>query len=609
MPDDKELKDFMPRKAGLAHGSKGTDVKRLQQYLKKFGYLQDPRAPSDDAYASLRAAVRVPRATEGAFDDETVAALRRFQQFARLPVTGELDEATQAKMTEPRCGFLDIPSGGPTGAGPGIAARTDGLAAGSVEPSSFTLVGCKWPTRNLTYRFQNFTADLTEAQVRAAISSAFRLWSQSAPLTFTEAASADIVIRFVAGNHADGNPFDGPGGVLAHAYYPPTCGGSLAGDAHFDEAETWTVTLPVPAGGIDLVSVAAHEFGHSLGLAHSSVPGSLMNPFYTLRRYLSADDALGIQTLYGARIRAVPGWFGAEDQGADIAIADISGNGRPDLVVFHIDNPGGDNHGYYRIGWNLDRYGNVTGGWSKIMPVPGWFGWESQGAGIAIGDINGNGRPDLVVFHVDNPSGDNHGYYRIGCDLDTSGNVTAGWTAVHPVPGWFGWENQGAGIALSDISGNGRADLLVFHLDNPGGENHGYYRIGWNLDGAGNVTGGWSGVQAVPGWFGWENQGAGIGIADINRNGRPDLLVFHLDNPGGENHGHYRIGWNLDAGGNVTGGWSPIVALPGWFGAEDQGAGVALADINGTGRQDLIVFHVDNPGGENHGYYRVISDL
>jgi hypothetical protein len=214
-----------------------------------------------------------------------------------------------------------------------------------------------------------------------------------------------------------------------------------------------------------------------------------------------------------------------------------------------------------------------------------------------------------VVFHVDNPSGDNHGYYRIGCDLDTSGKVTAGWTAVLPVPGWFGWENQGAGIALSDINGNGRADLFVFHLDNPGGDNHGYYRIGWNLDGAGNVTGGWSGVQAVPGWFGWENQGAGIAIADINRNGRPDLLVLHLDNPGGENHGYYRIGWNLDGGGNVTGGWSPVVALPGWFGAEDQGAGVALGDINGTGRQDLVVFHVDNPGGENHGYYRVISDL
>ena len=109
-------------------------------------------------------------------------------------------------------------------------------------------------------------------------------------------------------------------------------------------------------------------------------------------------------------IKPVPGWFGSEDQGAGIAIADINGDGWPDLIVFHIDNPGGENHGYYRIGWNLDTNGNVKGGWSDIRPVPGWFGSEDQGAGIAIADINGDGRPDLIVFHVDNPGGENHGY-------------------------------------------------------------------------------------------------------------------------------------------------------------------------------------------------------
>jgi hypothetical protein len=607
MPDEHEPKEYMPREAGLTRGAEGDEVERLQAYLKKFGYLE---APAEEGYASLRAAARAPRAEPGTFDGGTVAALRRFQQFTGLPVTGELDDATQAQMTRPRCGFPDVPSGGRTGAGAGLASGSGGAPIGGVQPSSFTLVGCKWPRRNLTYGFQNFTADLTEAQVRNAIRAAFRLWSQASPLSFTEAASPDIVIRFVAGNHGDGSPFDGASGVLAHAYYPPTCGGALAGDTHFDEAERWTVATPVPAGGIDLVTVAAHEFGHALGLAHSSVPGALMFPFYGgPQRFLSWDDTLGIQTLYGARIRAVPGWFGSEDQGADIAVADVTGNGRPDLVVFHVDNPGGENHGYYRIGRNLDRYGRVTGGWSSVIPVPGWFGWENQGAGIAIADVNGNGRPDLLVFHVDNPGGENHGYYRIGWNLDTAGNVTGGWSAVKPVPGWFGWENQGAAVALFDVNGNGRRDLVVFHLDNPGGENHGYYRIGWNLDTAGNVTGGWSAVKPVPGWFGWENQGAGIAVADVDGSGRPDLLVFHLDNPGGENHGHYRIGRNLDLAGDVAGGWGAIVALPGWFGWENQGAGIALADINATGRQDLVVFHVDNPGGENHGYYRVVSDL
>ncbi|NPD21912.1 trypsin-like peptidase domain-containing protein [Corallococcus exiguus] len=308
-------------------------------------------------------------------------------------------------------------------------------------------------------------------------------------------------------------------------------------------------------------------------------------------------------------IKPVPGWFGWEDQGADIAVADLNHSGRPDLLVFHIDNPGGENHGYYRVGWDLSATGNVTGGWSSIKPVPGWFGDEDQGAGIAMADINRNGQSDLVIFHIDNPEGENHGYYRIGWDLDANGDVTGGWSPIKPVPGWFGWEDQGAAIAVADVSRNGQSDLVVFHLDNPEGENHGYYRIGWNLDANGDVTGGWSPVKPVPDWFGWENQGAGIAIGDVNGDGWLDLVVFHLDNPEGENHGYYRIGYRLDANGDVTGGWSPIKPVPGWFGWEDQGAGIALARINDTPQDDLVIFHVDNPGGENHGYYRTVWDL
>lgn len=45
--------------------------------------------------------------------------------------------------------------------------------------------------------------------------------------------------------------------------------------------------------------------------------------------------------------------------------------------------------------------------------------------------------------------------------------------------------------------------------------------------------------------------------------------------------------------------WNNSWLIPGWFGAEDHGAGIALGDIDGSGRPDLVVFHVDNPGGEN----------
>ena len=88
-------------------------------------------------------------------------------------------------------------------------------------------------------------------------------------------------------------PFDGAGRVLAHAYFPED------GRAHFDEDETYTHNT---TEGTNLLWVAVHEFGHSLGLAHTNIQGAIMYPFYTgyvPDMELHSDDIAGIQSLYG----------------------------------------------------------------------------------------------------------------------------------------------------------------------------------------------------------------------------------------------------------------------------------------------------------------------
>ncbi|MDE2600246.1 MAG: matrixin family metalloprotease [Rhodocyclaceae bacterium] len=151
-------------------------------------------------------------------------------------------------------------------------------------------------------------ADAMPAGWLNAVNTAFNMWSSVANLTFVQVpddgaafnaptASGDIRL----GLHT----FDGAFGILAHGYYPPLNGGSAAGDIHFDVAENWKVSFGGP--GFDIVQVLAHELGHALGLDHTNVPGSLMNPFYSESFYgPQADDIAGMQHIYGRPVAQVP---------------------------------------------------------------------------------------------------------------------------------------------------------------------------------------------------------------------------------------------------------------------------------------------------------------
>ncbi len=55
---------------------------------------------------------------------------------------------------------------------------------------------------------------------------AFKKWSLATNLDFVETrtGNVDIWVRFAKGYHSDSFAFDGPGGTLAHAFYPDTDG-------------------------------------------------------------------------------------------------------------------------------------------------------------------------------------------------------------------------------------------------------------------------------------------------------------------------------------------------------------------------------------------------
>ena len=69
--------------------------------LLDLGYLRaPPRSPMGDIMSGKEA------------QQQITDALKRFQKFAGIPVTGVLDERTREYMKKPRCGLPDVTGGG-----------------------------------------------------------------------------------------------------------------------------------------------------------------------------------------------------------------------------------------------------------------------------------------------------------------------------------------------------------------------------------------------------------------------------------------------------------------------------------------------------------------
>lgn len=260
---------FVAQVPPTARQEKSPGFEHVQRFLARFGYLLP------GTYE------------EGVLDDATSTALAKYQQFNRLPVTGEFDEAIRDKMTQPRCAMPDL--------GSGVA---------------FNLA-CAWERSDLTFAFDTGTGDIAGGREWQAIRAAFQTWAVVVPLTFTEVRQSqnpDIGIGWRPANDPDLSMVSG---TLAHADFPPGC--SLVTDTppkpiHFDGTEhIWSIGAV--AGAFDVETVALHEIGHILGLAHSSVAGAVMLPTIRanfVKRTLARDDVRGVQALYGPRLGTAP---------------------------------------------------------------------------------------------------------------------------------------------------------------------------------------------------------------------------------------------------------------------------------------------------------------
>ncbi|XP_014671820.1 PREDICTED: metalloendoproteinase 1-like [Priapulus caudatus] len=271
-------------------------------------------------------------------------SLRAYQNDNDLPATGRFDQKTQESMHEYKCGDKGISStskdefddydyiddyqlrfkreineysdnvtySNNSTVDEANLEQEIGKSKRAADPYDnsrwWFICDLLWETKNQ----EDTQHTVSYLETRALFRSALRTWLRAVNynrrksiLTITEnrnsGRKADVSISFKQRIHGDGNPFDGKGKVLAHAFLP-FISGKWDGELHLDNEEDWDLqTLE----GRLMSYVILHETGHLFGLKHSKDFNAVMYPYIGRRhaglRSLRNDDIQKIRDKYPIR--------------------------------------------------------------------------------------------------------------------------------------------------------------------------------------------------------------------------------------------------------------------------------------------------------------------
>jgi hypothetical protein len=180
------------------------------------------------------------------------------------------------------------------------------LAASVAILHGYTLNGPKWAVKQVPYYVNPLNADVADDAAIAAIQAGAMTWSaqsnasiswyymgRTTGSSLTKNLKNEIFFR----NESDGS-------VIARTYWWYNGSNELidADIVFYDGGWTFFTGSAGCSDGVYIEDIAAHEFGHALGLGHSSESAATMYPSVsrcsTAFRTLDSDDLAGVETLY-----------------------------------------------------------------------------------------------------------------------------------------------------------------------------------------------------------------------------------------------------------------------------------------------------------------------
>ena len=234
-----------------------------------------------------------------------------------------------------------------------------------------------------------------------------------------------------------------------------------------------------------------------------------------------------------------------------VAVEDFNGDGQPDLAVTNV-NPFGP--GTVSVLLNTTPAGATVPSFAPQQT----FTVGTVPVSVAVGDFNADGQPDLAIANQSD-----NGTVSVLLNTTPAGATVPSFAPARS----FATGNSAGSVAVGDFNGDGQPDLAV--------ASGGSRSVSVLLDTtpAGATVPSFSAPQT----YAAGNSPGSVAIGDVNGDGVLDLVVTDLGL--GSNTVNVLLG-------NGDGSFKPAVSFPA---GQQVPSSVAVADVNGDGKPDLIV--------------------